>query len=198
MRLKVAAGHDHISLNEYCKRALDDFVRPRAKEARHPSHELHSSDIDGEVFRWRSAACHAVEGSIEGLVLFGSVARGNPREESDIDLLIVVPESVRLRRKLYVAWDNFSLDSRVNPHFVQLPPSRSIAGSLWFEIALDGIVLYEDDLTISKFLGSIRHDIVDGVIQRKEAHGHAYWIKSNPLKRDSDIPVNRAVGSSRV
>jgi predicted nucleotidyltransferase len=52
-----------------------------------------------EVFVKR--ACQAYGDRIRGITLFGSVARGTPLTDSDIDLLVVIDkEDFRLRREL--------------------------------------------------------------------------------------------------
>ena len=66
----------------------------------------------------------------------------------------------------------------VNPHFVHLPRDPLSCGSLWFEAALDGIVLFERDLAVTRFLQEdVRRAVADGLIVRKSSHGHPYWVK---------------------
>jgi hypothetical protein len=67
--------------------------------------------------------------------------------------------------------------SRLSPHFVHLPDDVEGAGSLWYEAAMDAIVLFDREGRISRFLRSIRRSMAEGKLQRKSAYGHPYWIK---------------------
>ena len=111
------------------------------------------------------------------MVLFGSFARGEAAEHSDIDLLIVTEPSVPLGRALYAVWDATSSDATVSPHFVHLPEKVFEAGSRWYEVAIDGVVLFEKGRLITGFLRTVRKAIADRLIERKDAYGHGYWIK---------------------
>ena len=48
-----------------------------------------------------AAISELVGKALDGLVLFGSMARGESREGSDMDLLIVLRQSLPLTRSLY-------------------------------------------------------------------------------------------------
>lgn len=81
------------------------------------------------------------------IILFGSYARGNPRPESDVDLLVVMGsgdngnrQALTIRQSLEM--DIFSLDIIVRSSQVL---SERIALGDWFlrEILTEGIVLYE-------------------------------------------------------
>ena len=48
-------------------------------------------------------------------------------------------------------------------------------GGFWPEIALDGIVLFERDVAVSRRLVAIRRAIADGRLVRRTAHGQPYW-----------------------
>lgn len=166
-RASRRAGERGVSLNELCRTAIeretDEVERVEATAGiRHP---------------WVVAAREILEDDLIGVVLFGSRARGEHRPSSDVDLLVVVSEGRNLNRELYRRWDRAGLDDHVNPHFVRLPHVLADAGSLWFEVSLDGIILYEGDLRITTFLQTVRRAIADGRLQRGHAHGHPYWVK---------------------
>ena len=62
------------------------------------------------------------------------------------------------------------------------------AGSLWFEAAVDGIVLHDVDDDVARFLGSIRRLIASGKVRRLSAYAHPNWVKSEdeaPLFNDA-------------
>jgi hypothetical protein len=97
-----------------------------------------------------------------------------------VDLLVVVDRSVALTRALDREWDEESVSwegRRVEPHFVHLPEEGRVAAGLWAEVALDGIVLFECGLAVSKRLAAVRRDIVAGKIVRKTSHGQPYWAE---------------------
>ncbi len=123
-----------------------------------------------------------------GVVLFGSAAREEVRDSSDIDLLLVVEKTIVLSRELYRLWDsclskldlklNPELTSKLSPQFVHLPGTPLEAGSLWFESAIEGLILSDTEFRIAKFLSQIRVAILQGKIKRDSTHGHHYWIKN--------------------
>jgi Nucleotidyltransferase domain/HicB family len=122
--------------------------------------------------------------SVLGVILFGSFARGEESENSDLDLLVVLSSNDPIDRQLYLKWDGsfreFSQhDSHeVSVHFVHLPEWIKESGSLWLECAMDGKVLDESNPPqLSKRLYQLRDLISQGFWKRKYAHGHPYWIK---------------------
>ncbi|MFW6199572.1 MAG: hypothetical protein ACOC8K_03275, partial [Gemmatimonadota bacterium] len=97
------------------------------------------------------------------------------------DFLVVVDEGVPLRRELYRQWDDAPLlwDShRVEPHFVHLPSRGDELSGLWAEAAVDGVVLFDPGLDVSRRLVEIRQEIAAGRIVREECHGHPYWVRA--------------------
>lgn len=163
--LRVAAEREGLSLNAYCIRHLARSVAPGSP-------------------RWsRSApgverAVEILDGSLEGVVAFGSWARGNACEGSDVDILVVVTDDVAIDRGLYRLWDQASVRSggrEVEAHFVRLPSPTDPMTGLWAEVALDGIVLWERDLRVSRWLGAVRSRLFAGGFVRRTIHGQPYW-----------------------
>ena len=119
--------------------------------------------------------------SLISVVLFGSQARGTARTSSDIDLLLVFNEKTSISRSLYSLWDKkFSLKkfSNVSIHCVHRMKTLEQPGSLWLEIAIDGIILKDDDGRTTHRISRLRRVIAEGKFIRKEVHGHGYWITS--------------------
>lgn len=119
-----------------------------------------------------------------GLILFGSVARAEAGEHSDIDLLLAMQPETPITRSLYSRWEAFCREhggmgdlERISPHFANLPRSVSEAGGLWYEAALEGIVLWERDRSLSRFIRSVREAMAHGRIRRRLLYGSPYWIK---------------------
>lgn len=170
--LRDQAERAGLSLNEYCARKLS---APGVATV---------SPAVGAMGR----AAAATGGRVVSMVAFGSWARGTAREDSDVDLLIVVPPDVAIERELYRGWDAFGEapdgaserwgGHRVEPHFVHLPGPEDRVTGLWAEVALDGIVLFDPDLALTRHLIALRHRILAGAIVRREVHGHAYWVEA--------------------
>ena len=167
--LKRQADRRGISLNEICVQALESCVA--AWQA-----DYNSGGIEEQ--RWFRVTKELIGESLLGVILFGSTARGEAGDGSDIDLMLVVSSDLPLNRRLYAQWDDNLSDENYSPHFVHLPDSIDKAGSIWYEAAVDGIVLYEKGRHVSRFLGRIRRKIVGGGLERRVAYGHPYWIKS--------------------
>jgi predicted nucleotidyltransferase len=163
--LREKAAQLGLSLNDLCLGALSRELEP--------GRELGSADPG-----WLRAVHELLGDSLQGVLLFGSVARDESRSDSDIDLLVVVKPEVPLSRRLYSRWDESMTDDRHNPHFVHLPASAATAGSLWLEAAVDGIVLFDRDARIGRFLGRLRRGIASGKVRRGVAYGHPYWIRT--------------------
>jgi len=165
-------AYEHgISLNACCKQALEEYLAPEMPAGH---------GVAGPEQGWVRTATTLIGEDLAGVVLFGSFARGEAMTHSDIDLLIVTEPSVPLNRALYARWDSVSSDAAISPHFVHLPGKVFEAGSLWYEMAIDGIVLFEKDGMITGFLQTVRRAIADRLIERRDAYGHGYWIKHEP------------------
>jgi predicted nucleotidyltransferase len=164
--LRRAAREVGVSLNEYCARKL-------------------AAPQGGLASVGEAASVVARAGALFGddliaLAAFGSLARGEATNTSDVDVLIVVEERVELTRELYRKWDAAPLlwaDRPVDAHFAHLPePGVRVAG-VWGELAIDGIILFERDLRLSQRLAEVRRDIAAGRILRRTAHGQPYWTE---------------------
>lgn len=153
-----------LSLNEYCARKL---AAPGA-DVGGPA---------GAAFEW---ALSVTRGRLRGMLAFGSWARNDLAEDSDVDLLIVIDLRLPVDRDLYRRWDESPVrwqGRRVEPHFVHLPAEDLRVTGFWAEAALDGVVLYDPDFSLSRHLVSIRKRILAGSLSRREVHGHPYWVE---------------------
>jgi hypothetical protein len=122
-----------------------------------------------------------------GVVLFGSGARGEVGAASDIDLLIVLDRAVKIDRTLYRMWDQKFVDFCYNGypvsiHFSHLPlnipfnKAFANVGSLWKEISIEGVVLWEREYCVSKTLSAIRLALLNAGAKRRTVHGVNYWV----------------------
>jgi hypothetical protein len=161
--LREAARSLGVSLNDYCARKL---AAP-ASAAPAPAVEVvrRAASVLGQAF--------------VGVVAFGSWAREEQRDSSDVDVLLVVDSTAALNRELYRRWDSGPLTWEVHPvepHFVHMPAPGARISGLWAEAAVEGVVLFDRDLSLSRRLVEIRRRIVAGEVMRREVHGQPYWI----------------------
>ena len=173
--LRDRAARSGSSLNEFCRATLETAVNSRAVAT--TASGSAAADVIVAGFGPR----------VEAVVLFGSCARGDAGAWSDVDLLIVVDTVVPITRSLYRIWDQTvastaairALGASVNPHFAHLPGddagTNGGGGSLWLEVALHGIVLWQRTWALSRWLGSARERMAEGAIRRRYAHGQPYW-----------------------
>jgi hypothetical protein len=163
--LRAAATALGVSLNEYC-----------ATKLALPIGSLIGAGAARAVVE-RAAALLGAD--LVGVVVFGSWARGESGPTSDVDTLIVVDARRSVTRGIYREWDRETLTwdgHAVEPHFVHLPEVDAI-GTVWAESAVDGIVLFERDLEVSRRLAAVRREIVAGRLVRRFIHGQPYWAE---------------------
>lgn len=175
--LKKESQRKKESLNSCCIEILKEGLRPSSTI---PSFDFLPTSLFSRIIKqW--------EGELRGIVLFGSAVREELRASSDIDLLFVLKDSVSLDRSIYIQWEEFYRKEsenirrtwEISPHFVYLPVEVAQGGGLWYEVALEGKILWEKDNAVSSFLRKIRFAMIQGQIQRSFSHGHPYWIKIN-------------------
>ncbi len=110
--------------------------------------------------------------------MFGSWARGEAGDTSDVDVLAVLDRRVPLSRTLYRAWDARPAEWAGRPvevHLAHLPDRDAAPSGFWAEVALDGGVLYERGRQVSQALGTVRRAIADGRLVRRTVQGQPYW-----------------------
>jgi hypothetical protein len=161
--LRAAAREAGLSLNEYCGAKL---AAPGA-------------DPSGPASRVVRHAASTIGGALVGVVAYGSWARGEAVEGSDIDVLLVLAAGSTVTRQLYRDWDRAapSWDGhQVEPHVARLPAPDDPVTGLWAEVAVDGIVLFERGLAVSRHLARVRRRIATGELTLRHAHGQPYWV----------------------
>ncbi len=162
--LRAEASEAGISLNELCVRKL------AAVSPNYP-------DRIGEVI---ARAIEEFGKDLRGVILYGSLARGEAATASDIDIMIVLDPRVPLNLSLYHGWNSagWNIDERaIDIHFSHLPSTQQLPSGLWAEIALDGKVLHESDLAVTQLLASVRRRIAAGELVRRTTHGQPYWVR---------------------
>ena len=164
--LKAAAGDAGLSLNDYCARKL--------------ALPLDVASLAGGGYEVIRRAAQRYGASLTGVVVFGSWARGEAAAGSDVDVLIVLDRRLPLTRSLYATWDAApgTWNGRpVEVHLVHLPEQVGAASGIWGEVALDGLVIYEQPHRVSECLAALRREIAAGRFVRKIVLGAPYWTR---------------------
>ncbi|MEM3372354.1 MAG: nucleotidyltransferase domain-containing protein [Candidatus Korarchaeum sp.] len=131
------------------------------------------------------------EPCVKAVLLFGSRARGESRDRSDIDLLVLhegcgIEEAVIRRRYLYdllrdalgEGFEDITLiDMELNAF---LKPSE--ISSLLLNVYWDAIVVYDETGALEGFLRYVREKIVESGLKRVRDGRSYYWILPEPLK----------------
>ena len=165
--LRREAAVRGLSLNEHCARKLAEPAGIAVEDA----------ELQATVVR----ALRLLEGSLVGVVVHGSWARGEAQDGSDVDVLVVVDELTRVDREIYRRWDEagpLRIDGHpADAHFARLPSGAEAVTPLWAEIATDGFVVFERDRQVSRLLARIRSRIASGGLVRRVVHGQPYWTE---------------------
>ena len=162
--LREEAARADVSLNEWCVRRLAQTA----------------ADADGRAALVQRALSQ-FGSRLLGVVAFGSWARGGATAHSDVDVLVVVDPGIAITRQLYRDWDEATirLDGlEVEVHIAALPAPRAELSSFWAEVALDGVILYQRELTVSRALSAVRRRLLDQELVRRRAGDNVYWTAS--------------------
>ena len=164
--LRETARTSGTSLNRYCASKLASPAPVLGQEATAIVHRARA--ILGD--------------SLLGVVAFGSWTRGDESPSSDLDILLVAHDRVRISRGLYRKWDaepGLSWHGHpVSPHFAHLRPDFEPVSGFWAEVALDGVVVFDPEWVVSRHLVALRRRISAGEIEQRVAGGRAYWVQS--------------------
>jgi len=128
---------------------------------------------------------------VRALVMFGSRARGEPRDRSDIDLLVLhedcgIEDPVVRRRHLYnlvreavgEKFEDVTVVDMELEHF--LKPTEITA--LLLNVYWDAVIVYDRTEILRSFLEHIREKIVKKGLKRVK-DGRAYhWVLPEPMK----------------
>jgi predicted nucleotidyltransferase len=159
-----AAADAGLSFNELCVRRLSA-----------PSDAQGLSAVRSRVV---TRAQSVFGDRLVGVLVLGSWARGEAAATSDIDVLIVIDATTALTRDLYRRWDlePISFEGRaIDAHFAHPSLAGTLPTAVWCEAAVDGILWYDRDGTVSIRLGEVRRAIAEGRVVRAFAHGQPYW-----------------------
>jgi hypothetical protein len=174
---------DNLALPTPGSRAASRVSEPEPGRTIRPFDRTAGSPPPGFAQELANALTREWGKDLIGIILFGSVARGEATAGSDIDILIVLEAGCGITRALYDRWDGMlrsrgnRSDERVSPQFVVLPSDPSQVGSLWLEVAREGIIVSDPSGRVARFLVALRDYILSGAVTRRVAHGHPYWVR---------------------
>jgi predicted nucleotidyltransferase len=167
-KLSAAAAKNHLSFNRFCQ-----LIMEKGFEAYH-------QNADQQRLQRVLEKVKKVFGSrLLGVVLFGSVAKGEENDQSDIDLLIVMNHKIKLERSLYRLWDDQIDDQKIpelSPHFVHVPQEGTRPGSLWLEVVMKNQILWQQGRSIDRVLEDVTGWISRDDVQLKSYQGQPSWV----------------------
>jgi len=142
---------------------------------------------DNEVRKTLSPVVEAFQAglgdNLVSLVLFGSRARGSAHSESDWDLLVIItglPDKILKRNRSLLALLPLSWRCRVSVLAKSPAEFEAVLSSLYLDIALDGIVLYDRHGYIREKLGYIRRRIKQMGLKRQKLNEDWLWSWKRP------------------
>lgn len=184
--LKRAALREGISLNRFCTSLLEK-VDARGESAETTTRTNLRLAVPDSLESLIGEIREAFTATLIGIVLFGSQARGEATEQSDIDLAVVLKQEASLDRDIYDKWRReVPSGDLAEPLFLQLPAAADEIRGIWLELSLDGIVLLDTGFTLSGYLSRIRRMIAEGGVSRRTTYGTPYWIHNREGSPDSE------------
>jgi len=139
----------------------------------------------------RNRLKHLEEPYMKAVIMFGSRARGESNERSDVDLLVLhegceVKDPVVRRSRLYglmreavgEEFEDLTVVDMELEHF--LKPKEITA--LLLNVYWDGLMVYDRTETLQIFLRLVREKIVKGGLKRVRDGRAYYWVLPKPMK----------------
>jgi len=126
----------------------------------------------------------ALGSDLVALALFGSQARGEAGEDSDVDLLLIarsLPQNPFERRRrvqeplLEAGIPSVSVLARTPEEFT------ADVTPLHLDLAVDAVILYDPEGFLAEKLERVRQLIQEaGLVRRRTAHGWVWWWREQP------------------
>ncbi len=98
-----------------------------------------NSEIRDSVLKYVKKICE--EYKIEAIILFGSYAKGTEREDSDIDIAIVIDEFKDniIEEEVELMKHREGIDLRIEPHIIRIEDYKQISNPFVQEVIETGI-----------------------------------------------------------
>ncbi|MGH9464364.1 MAG: nucleotidyltransferase domain-containing protein [Thermoanaerobaculia bacterium] len=153
----------------------------------------------GELTEALLEACHAVYAKrLVSLAVFGSVGRGTPRPDSDLDVLLVVEplpdgrmarveefEAVeRQMSEAFAAAAQHGVRTRLSP-VVKTPDEVGLGSPLFLDLVEDADVLFDRDAFLAAELDRLRRRLAE-LGARRIWRGNAWFWDLKPDYRPGD------------
>jgi len=131
------------------------------------------------------------EPSVKAVLLFGSKARGESGERSDVDLLVLhegyeIGDAVLRRRHLYNLLREAIGEQSEDLTLVDMELRRFLKpgeiSSLLLNIYWDAVVVYDVTESVEDFLKEVRGRILKSGLKRVWDGKAYYWVLPEPLK----------------
>lgn len=141
---------------------------------------------------------------LTSIAVFGSIARGEAKTDSDIDMLIVVeglPEdigervkevsSIKIRLKEYESYWEYYREGkpRLISEVILTPEEVSKHPPILLDIAYEGIILYDKDRFLERELEEVRRKLEKLGARRVRGKAGWYWILKSDAKLGEVIKI---------
>jgi len=131
------------------------------------------------------------EECVRAVVLFGSLARGEARERSDVDLLVLhegcgIEDPVKRRRYLYrvmaeALGREFEAITVIDMELAEFVRPKEVT-PLLLNIYWDGMVVLDRTGVLREFLSRVRRRISSSGLRRVRDGKAYYWVLPRPLE----------------
>lgn len=98
-----------------------------------------NAEIEANVLKYVEAICKLYK--VEAIILFGSYAKGTEREDSDIDIAIVIDEFKDniIDEEVELMKFRKGIDYRIEPHIIRIDDYKNISNPFVKEVIETGI-----------------------------------------------------------
>jgi predicted nucleotidyltransferase len=127
------------------------------------------------------------------IVLFGSHARGDVKETSDFDLFVIAEElPVKVFQRILFIRKPLKGQFAERICIIAKTPEEVLKNlpSLFLDLGLDGIILFDKDNFFKNLQTKIRKIIQQAGLQRKKVNGEFYWEWQTPPLKGWEITWN--------